>query len=151
VTATGAVWRNWSRGVTVRPRRVERPTSAEAVQRAVIAAASAGLPIKAVGTGHSFSGIALAPGVQLDLHDLQLGSGAAGNAGGTRHGGVIVDIDRRRVTVAAGTPLYRLPGLQRRRHRPADYRGRDRHRNARHRRQLWRSGNLHHGAHPCHR
>jgi FAD-linked oxidoreductase len=111
VTATGAVWRNWSRGVTLRPRRVERPTSPEAVQRAVIAAASAGLPVKAVGTGHSFSGIALAPGVQLDLHDLQLGSGITGSAGGTRHGGAIVDIDRRRITVAAGTPLYRLPGL----------------------------------------
>ena len=50
--------------------RVERPATAGAVQRAVAAAAASGLPVKPVGSGHSFTGIAVAPGVQLDLTDL---------------------------------------------------------------------------------
>jgi L-gulono-1,4-lactone dehydrogenase len=119
VTATGDVWRNWGRTAQVRPRRVERPTSPEAVQRAVIAAGRAGLPIKAVGAGHSFTGIALAPGVQLDLYDLELGGGSGGGRSGDVHvagrsgsrGVIAVDTDLARVTLAAGTPLHRLPAL----------------------------------------
>ena len=65
MSASGARWSNWAGSETVRPVRVERPTSVGAVQRAVIAAAASGLRIKAVGSGHSFSGIAVAPGVQL--------------------------------------------------------------------------------------
>ncbi|WP_419819330.1 D-arabinono-1,4-lactone oxidase [Glaciibacter flavus] len=97
MSATGATWRNWARTEKVRPLRVERPTSAGAVQRAVQAAAHSGLGVKAVGAGHSFTGIAVAPGVQLDLTDL---SG-------------IIDVDhaRARVTFAAGTRLHRLPAL----------------------------------------
>lgn len=91
------VWRNWARTESVRPRRVERPSSVGAVQRAVVAAGNAGLRIKAVGAGHSFSGIAVAPGVQLDLHDL---------------GGLLaVDAAAERATLAAGTPLHRIPRL----------------------------------------
>jgi FAD/FMN-containing dehydrogenase len=67
VSASGALWRNWARSQSVIPARVERPTSAEAVQRAVLAAGRTGSRLKAVGAGHSFTGIALAPGVQLDL------------------------------------------------------------------------------------
>ena len=97
MSATGATWRNWARTEKIRPVRVERPTSAGAVQRAVQAAARSGLGVKAVGAGHSFTGIAVAPGVQLDLTDL---SG-------------IIDVDhaRARVTIAAGTRLHRLPAL----------------------------------------
>ncbi|MBF4634616.1 FAD-binding protein [Agreia pratensis] len=97
MSASGAVWRNWGRTEAVRPRRVERPTSAGAVQRAVIAAARSGIPIKAVGAGHSFTGIAVAPGVQLDLTAL---TGLIG-----------VDAERKRVTLAAGTRLYDVPAL----------------------------------------
>jgi len=97
VSASGALWRNWARTEAVRPRRVERPDSVGAVQRAVIAAGNAGLRIKAVGAGHSFSGIALAPDVQLDLHDLS--------------GVIRVDRAARQVTLAAGTPLHRLERL----------------------------------------
>ncbi|KJC65696.1 D-arabinono-1,4-lactone oxidase [Agreia bicolorata] len=97
MTASGAVWRNWGRTEAVRPQRVERPTSAGAVQRAVIAAARSGLSIKAVGAGHSFTGIAVAPGVQLDLTAL---TGLIG-----------VDADRKRVTLAAGTRLFDIPAL----------------------------------------
>jgi FAD-linked oxidoreductase len=99
VTADGGLWRNWGRSEAVRPQRVERPTSAEAVQRAVQAAAAKGMRIKAVGAGHSFTGIAVAPGVQLDLDDLT--------------GIVAVDLERGRVTLAAGTRLHQLPRLLR--------------------------------------
>ena len=40
------------------------------MQRAVRAAAARGMRVKAVGAGHSFTGIAVAPGVLLDLTDL---------------------------------------------------------------------------------
>ncbi|MCX7521849.1 FAD-binding protein [Microbacterium sp. STN6] len=97
MTATGAVWRNWARNERVRPMRVERPGTVEAVQRAVQAAARQGVAIKAVGAGHSFTGIAVAPGVQLDLTDLS--------------GIVSVDAATRRVTLLAGTRLNQLPAL----------------------------------------
>src|SRR5690606_10946108 len=67
------------------------------VQRAVLAAVAHKLPIKAVGAGHSFTGIAVAPGVLLELDDLQ--------------GLVSVDTDRARVTLLAGTRLHRIPRL----------------------------------------
>ena len=99
MTAAGGLWRNWSRTETVRPQRVERPATAEAVHRAVQAAADKGMGIKAVGAGHSLTGIAVAPGVQLDLEDLT--------------GIVEVDLERGRVTLAAGTHLHQLPQLLR--------------------------------------
>lgn len=99
MTATGAIWRNWGRTESVKPVRVERPSSAEAVQRAVQAATRQGHRVKAVGAGHSFTGIALAPGVMIELDDLQ--------------GVLEVDSERGRVTLAAGTRLHRLPELLR--------------------------------------
>lgn len=97
MTASGALWRNWSRTEAVRPLRVERPATTGAVQRAVATAAASGLRIKPVGAGHSFTGIAVAPGVQLDLTDLS--------------GVVDADVATGRVTLAAGTRLHQLPGL----------------------------------------
>lgn len=97
MTATGAMWHNWARTEEVRPLRVERPATPEAVQRAVQAAARSGLRIKPVGAGHSFTGIAVAPGVQLDLTDLA--------------GVIDADVATGRVTLAAGTRLHQLPGL----------------------------------------
>ncbi len=67
------------------------------MQRAVTAALAHGLSIKAVGAGHSFTGIAVAPGVLLELDDMQ--------------GLVSVDAERRRVTLLAGTRLHRIPAL----------------------------------------
>ena len=97
MTASGAVWRNWGRTESVRPLRVERPATAGAVQRAVAAAAASGLRIKPVGSGHSFTGIAVAPGVQLDLTDLS--------------GVIDADVATGRVTLAAGTRLHQLSHL----------------------------------------
>jgi FAD-linked oxidoreductase len=76
---------------------VEFPASTDAVRRSVRAAAGRGLRVKAVGAGHSFSPIAAAPDILLDLRDLS--------------GLVRVDPERRRVTLRAGTYLYRVPRL----------------------------------------
>ncbi|WP_438855102.1 D-arabinono-1,4-lactone oxidase [Agromyces sp. M3QZ16-3] len=95
MTASGAVWRNWGRTAAVRPNRIERPADEGAVQRAVVAAE--GRRIKPVGSGHSFTAIAAAPDIQLDLADLS-GVRAADPATG-------------RVSLGAGTPLHRLPHL----------------------------------------
>lgn len=81
----------------MRPRRIEFPRTVQAVQRAVVAAASAGMQLKAVGAGHSFTPIAVAPGVLLDLTDLS--------------GLVNVDRERSRVTLLAGTRLHQVPHL----------------------------------------
>ncbi|MGM7697559.1 D-arabinono-1,4-lactone oxidase [Microbacterium sp. A84] len=97
MTRPGGTWQNWARSARVRPARIERPRSPEGVQRAVHAAIAHKLPIKAVGAGHSFTGIAVAPGVLLELDDMQ--------------GLVSVDSPRARVTLLAGTRLHRIPGL----------------------------------------
>ncbi|HAN23029.1 MAG TPA: FAD-linked oxidoreductase, partial [Microbacterium ginsengisoli] len=70
MTRPGGTWTNWGRTESVRPARVEYPATPDAVRRSVLAARTRGLPVKAVGAGHSFSGIAVAPGVLLDLSDL---------------------------------------------------------------------------------
>ncbi|WP_449407842.1 D-arabinono-1,4-lactone oxidase [Microbacterium maritypicum] len=97
MTRIGGTWQNWGRSAQVKPLRVERPRSAEGVQRAVQAAVTHGLGIKAVGAGHSFTGIAIAPGVLLELDDLQ--------------GLVSADAGTGRVTLLAGTRLHRIPRL----------------------------------------
>ncbi|MGZ0710388.1 D-arabinono-1,4-lactone oxidase (plasmid) [Coraliomargarita sp. W4R53] len=93
----GGVWQNWGRTESVRPQAVEYPRSAAAVQRSVLAAAAHGNRVKAVGAGHSFTGIAVAPGVLLELADLS--------------GLVSVDADRSYVTFLAGTRLHQIPDL----------------------------------------
>ena len=97
MTRIGGVWQNWGRSAQVRPLRVERPRTPEGVQRAVLAAVEHGLSIKAVGAGHSFTGIAVAPGVLLELDDMQ--------------GLVSADAATGRATLLAGTRLHRIPGL----------------------------------------
>ncbi|GAA5091414.1 D-arabinono-1,4-lactone oxidase [Microbacterium yannicii] len=97
MTRPGGVWRNWGRTESVRPQRVEYPPTVAAVQRAVVAAAAQHIPVKAVGAGHSFTGIAVAPGALLELRELS--------------GLVSVDVDRGRATLLAGTRLHRVPSL----------------------------------------
>lgn len=95
----GGTWENWGRSAKVRPQHVERPATTQAVQRAVAAAARRGLKLKPIGAGHSFTGIAVAPGVLLELADLS--------------GVVSVDRERARVRLLAGTRLHQLPALLR--------------------------------------
>lgn len=91
------MWHNWARTEKVMPLRVERPRTTAALQRAVRAAAGSGIRIKAIGAGHSFTGIAVAPGIQLELEDL---SGLSGEPTGD---GL--------VTFFAGTRLHDIPRL----------------------------------------
>lgn len=97
MTRPGGVWRNWARNHSARPRTVEFPDSTEAVARSVSAAAARSRRLKAVGSGHSFSGIAAPTDVLLDLSDLR--------------GVVAVDRERARVTLRAGTRLWEIPRL----------------------------------------
>lgn len=97
VIERGRRWRNWGRTAEARPRAVLRPTTVEQVQAAVRWAGGQGLPVKAIGSGHSFSPIAVAPGVQLDLAGLD--------------GLLEVDAASGRATFAAGTNLYQVPAL----------------------------------------
>ena len=98
VTLTpGERWQNWGRSESVQPRYSARPTSVEEVQSAIRFARELGLTVKAVGAGHSFTSIAVAPGVQLDLAGLD--------------GLLEVDPASGRARIAAGTNLYQLPAL----------------------------------------
>jgi L-gulono-1,4-lactone dehydrogenase len=97
VTRPGGVWQNWGRSARVTPQQVEFPRTIDAVRRAVIAAARRGQQVKAIGAGHSFTGIAVAPGVLLDLTDLS--------------GLVSADPERAQVTLLGGTRLHQVPRL----------------------------------------
>ncbi|MGY0007186.1 D-arabinono-1,4-lactone oxidase [Micromonospora sp. I033] len=97
MVGTPAAWSNWAgnqrstAALTVRPRTVEE------VAEAVRHAADTGRTIRAVGSGHSFTGTAVADGHRLDLADLDTG--------------VTVDPARRLVTVPAGMTLHTLNAL----------------------------------------
>lgn len=65
--ATDGSWRNWSGEQRCTPARTVRARSTAEVQDAVIVAAADGLPVRAVGSGHSFTSIALTDGVQIDV------------------------------------------------------------------------------------
>ncbi|MGC5167287.1 D-arabinono-1,4-lactone oxidase [Luteimicrobium sp. DT211] len=90
-------WRNWGHSQTARPRGVARPASEDELRAVLGSARDAGLGVKPVGAGHSFTGIAVAPGVQLDL----------GGLSGLR----AVDTAAAQVTLGAGTHLFEIPGL----------------------------------------
>ncbi len=62
-------WRNWAGNQASAPVAVERPATEEQLVEIVKAAAGAGRRVKAVGTGHSFTGIACTDGVMVDPHD----------------------------------------------------------------------------------
>ncbi|WP_071287627.1 D-arabinono-1,4-lactone oxidase [Mycolicibacterium llatzerense] len=94
---SGQQWTNWGRCETAQPTEVLRPTTATEVCDAVTRAGAAGRRVKVVGSGHSFTGIAVAPDIQMDLSAL------AGVIG--------VDRDRKQVTVGGGTPLWQLTQL----------------------------------------
>ncbi|WP_248961287.1 D-arabinono-1,4-lactone oxidase [Sphaerisporangium perillae] len=84
-----AVFRNWAGNQTVTPAEVRTPASAGEVAQAVRDAAARGLRVRMVGTGHSFTGVALTDGILLRPHALT----------------GVQDADEGRVRVAAGTPL----------------------------------------------
>ncbi|MEO7374916.1 MAG: D-arabinono-1,4-lactone oxidase [Terrimesophilobacter sp.] len=95
----GRPWRNWGRSASAHPEFVARPTSVDEVVAVVRYARDHGLRVKPIGAGHSFSGVALAPDIQLDL--------------GALTGLLVVDADSRTATLAAGTQLRQIPELLR--------------------------------------
>lgn len=60
-------WQNWARNVETHPVRIARPASTAEVVTIVGDAVAAGLKVKAVGAGHSFTDIAATDGVLLRL------------------------------------------------------------------------------------
>ncbi|WP_100445882.1 D-arabinono-1,4-lactone oxidase [Glycomyces xiaoerkulensis] len=91
---TTAPWRNWAGTESAAPVRTSRPVCADEAAAAVRAAAEDGLRVKAVGSGHSFSGVAVADGVLMDTGGLD----------------EVVEVDPGAglVTVGAGMGLWRL-------------------------------------------
>lgn len=87
-------WSNWAGTETITPRRVVTPADASAAAVAIKRAVSDGLPVKAIGSGHSFTGAAVAPGLQIRLDNLD--------------GIIDADVTTGLVTVEAGIPLHRL-------------------------------------------
>ena len=123
-----------------------RPVSADELAAAVKSAAEQGKKLKAVGSGHSFTGCSVPQQVMIRLDGLSS----------------IINADKEsgRVTVGAGTGLRKLnagPGGVRpgdgepRRHRQADHLRRDLHRHARHRRAARRPRHPGRRARPGHR
>jgi FAD-linked oxidoreductase len=88
------VWRNWAGTATAAPARWCRPRSEAEIAAAVKDAAAAGLTVRALGSGHSFTAVAATSGVALDL------SGWTGITGADTRTGL--------VTVRSGTPLRAL-------------------------------------------
>jgi FAD-linked oxidoreductase len=60
-------WRNWAGTATATPARWCRPRTEAAICAAVSDAAADGLPVRAVGSGHSFTATAVTAGVALNL------------------------------------------------------------------------------------
>ena len=85
-------WSNWAGNQAMTPARVVRPTSQDELVSAVKQAAADGLRVKAIGSGHSFTGIGLTDGVLLDLSAYS----------------ALVSVDGTLVTAQAGMPLHRL-------------------------------------------
>jgi FAD-linked oxidoreductase len=96
---TTTTWRNWARNQSADPARVQTPTSLEAAVEVIARARAEGLRVKAVGSGHSFTDVAVTDGMQVRLDGFD--------------GIISCDAASGLVTVGAGTPLHRLnPALE---------------------------------------
>ncbi|GGO70922.1 D-arabinono-1,4-lactone oxidase [Nonomuraea cavernae] len=89
------VFTNWARNQSATPFDVRTPAAADDVVRAVRDAAAGGRRVRMVGTGHSFTGVALTDGIML------LPTALTG----------VRSVDGDQVTVLAGTPLKVLNEL----------------------------------------
>ena len=87
-------WRNWAGTATATPARRAQPRGEAEISAAVKDAAAAGLPVRALGSGHSFTPAAATSGLALDL-SLWTGVTAADTRTGL-------------VTVRSGTTLRAL-------------------------------------------
>jgi L-gulonolactone oxidase len=94
IVVTHNQWSNWAGTASSTATRVVYPASRDEVVAAVLAAASDGLRVKAVGSGHSFTSAAATSGVRVELDSLS--------------SPVSVDAATRQVTVPAGIRLSAL-------------------------------------------
>ncbi len=92
--AGDSMWTNWAGTASTTPVAIAHPASTEEVAALVVDAATRGLRVKAVGSGHSFTAIAITDGVLVEL-DRLVGVVSADQVTGL-------------VTVKAGTPLHAL-------------------------------------------
>ncbi|AEE44743.1 D-arabinono-1,4-lactone oxidase [Cellulomonas fimi] len=90
-------WHNWARTAHATPRSVAHPRDLGELVAAVQSAGRAGLRVRAVGGGHSFTPAAVTDGVQLRLDALDTLERVAPRPDGTAH-----------VTVGAGIRLHAL-------------------------------------------
>lgn len=90
-------WSNWAGNQCVDAARVARPADTDDVAALVAEATEAGMSVRAVGAGHSFTGAAVTDGIRI------------GQTGMT--GLVSLDADTRRARVRAGTTLRALNPL----------------------------------------
>jgi L-gulono-1,4-lactone dehydrogenase len=90
-------WRNWAREQRCRPAALERPRSREELAEAVARAAASGQPVRAAGSGHSFTGIALTEGtmLRLDRLDRELAADRASGLVKVEAGIVLGELNRR--------------------------------------------------------
>jgi FAD-linked oxidoreductase len=90
-------WRNWAGNQQATPARVVTPRSTEDVATAVRTAAETGLTVRMPGTGHSFTGAAVAEGVMLRPDELTAIRS--------------IDTTTGLVTAEAGLPLWKFNAL----------------------------------------
>jgi FAD-linked oxidoreductase len=94
---TGVTWSNWAGNQRATADSVRRPSSVDEIITTVRAAGMAGQRVKAVGSGHSFTDIARADDIRLELAGLT--------------GTIRLDAASRLVTVPAGMSLRALNEL----------------------------------------
>lgn len=70
MTESTPTWRNWGRTASAQPREIATPGSAQEVSELIQRAVSAGMRVKAVGSGHSFTPIAVTDGIHVTLDRL---------------------------------------------------------------------------------
>ena len=87
-------WQNWAANQTCSPARIDAPSSEEELVQIVREAAAQDQRVKVVGSGHSFTAIALTDGRLITLDNYQ--------------GIVKTDATTGQVTVQAGIKLHRL-------------------------------------------
>jgi L-gulono-1,4-lactone dehydrogenase len=94
MSKSSTAWQNWAGNQTAHPVAIDHPHDEDELVAAVKQAAAHGHTVKAVGTGHSFTGVAVADGHLLVLDNYQRV--------------LDVDTERYRVTVEAGIRLDTL-------------------------------------------
>jgi L-gulono-1,4-lactone dehydrogenase len=98
MTARTKQWTNWAQTVACRPTRIESPSDPAEVIGVLTRARRDGLPVRPVGSGHSFTPIAATDGVQVRLDRLT----------GLIRTDFVPDSGSGTATVAAGTTLRDL-------------------------------------------